>query len=124
MRFLAEEELGFSLEASDIYYDTNAIRKKQAENKVAVFKTDISVNLAYAHVADKSDSKLVKPDGQDEEAVSGDEESREARARDIHERVEEMAKMAAEKLAKKNPNGKVIVFWCVSYILVDVKRAV
>ena len=38
MRMLTSEELGFSLEASDLYYDTNAIRKKQSENKLAMFK--------------------------------------------------------------------------------------
>lgn len=45
MRFLTEDELGFSLEAADIHYDTNALRKKHAENKLAVFKIDPTLGL-------------------------------------------------------------------------------
>jgi hypothetical protein len=112
MRFLTAEELGFSLEASDIYYDTNAIRKKQTENKMAVFKTDISLNLAYAHAADTTDSRLMAPEGDDEELSADDEESREARARLVHEEVKELARLAAERLARKNPNGKVRRLCC------------
>ena len=38
MRMLSSEEFGFSLEgdSTELYYDTNAIRKKQSEHKQAV----------------------------------------------------------------------------------------
>ncbi len=74
---------------------------------MAVFKTDISLNLAYAHAADTTDSRLMAPEGDDEELSADDEESREARARLVHEEVKELARLAAERLARKNPNGKV-----------------
>lgn len=40
MRYLTSEDLGFSFDSSELYYDTNAIRKKQSENKLAAFKID------------------------------------------------------------------------------------
>ena len=54
-----------------------------------------------------SDSRLVPAEGEEkkEEAI-GDEEE----AKALLAQVKELARVAAEKLAQKNPNGKVIIF--------------
>ena len=105
MRHLASEELGFSLDSSELYYDANAIRKKQSENKLAAFKID---PLALTHQVARH-SWLVAPEGQpDPEGESAAERARrEESAKEILDKVRALAQVAAAKLAKKNPRGKV-----------------
>lgn len=112
MRMLTSEELGFSLEASDLYYDTNAIRKKQSENKLAMFKViENSIVLADSFEnldgTRKKETYLMPPEGQDETDLDLNEEEIQSRADEILLSVQQLAKQASDQFIQKNSKGKI-----------------